>query len=92
MVCSQAIFSIIRFRPSSATPAHTITPQVIPSTPIIASLRERLTAVCETKKKSGPGLISAMICTSATVKKSVNIINSQGNSQDENYIYTFSSG
>jgi hypothetical protein len=71
-------------------PAQIITPQVIPSTPIIASLRERLMAVCETKKKSGPGLISAMICTSATVRKSISIVNSQENNEEGNYSGTFS--
>jgi len=55
-------------------------------------LRERLTAVCETKKKSGPGLISAMMCTSATVRKSINMFNSQGNSEEGNYSGTFSRG
>ena len=51
--------------------------------------RERLMAVCETKKKSGPGLISAMICTSATVRKSISIVNSQENNEEDNYSGTF---
>lgn len=61
-----------------------------PQHTIIASLRERLMAVCETKKKSGPGLISAMICTSATVRKSISIVNPQENNKERNYSGTFS--
>ena len=56
---NQAIFSKIIFKPINAKEAQNITPAVIPATTSIASLRDRLTAVCDTRKKSGPGVISA---------------------------------